>query len=738
MKKIFLAVVTILSILPCHAKAAQPLSENHNDVKNDVYKDPSKSIDERIADLISRMTLEEKVSQMLNNTPAIKRLDIPEYEWWNECLHGVARSGRATVFPQAIGLAATFDEDLIFRIAAAISDEARAMHHAAAKKGYRIKYAGLTFWTPNINIFRDPRWGRGQETYGEDPYLTSVLGTAFVKGLQGNHPVYLKAAACAKHYVVHSGPEPLRHSFNAEATAKDMYETYLPAFKALVEAGVEAVMCAYNRTNDELCCGSKTLLGTVLREQWGFKGHIVSDCGALRDFHRGHNRTESAVESAAMGINSGVNLNCGRVFGNLVEAVEQGLVTEETIDNSLAILLRTRFKLGLFDPPELNPYTSIPTDIIRCDKHRQLAREAAAKSIVLLKNHNNVLPLKKDARRLFVTGPFATSAEVLLGNYYGVSDEMVTILEGITGKIEPGSSIEYRQGFLMDRKNIGSGYQAASRGRGCDASIVVMGISALVEGEQGRAIASPGEGDRDDIGLPVNQINFLKKMREQTDNPIIVVLTGGSPFAMPQIHELADAILFVWYPGEQGGKAVGDVLFGDTSPSGRLPVTFPKSVEQLPPFEDYSMAGRTYRYMTEEPLYPFGFGLSYTHFEYSNLKLDKTKIKRGDSVNATVTIKNTGPREGDEIVQLYMSDIKASTRTPLNSLEGIKCINLKTGQSQTVEFTITPEMMALVNDEGQSILESGQFKITIGSCSPGQRGLDLGASKPVEMIFTLE
>jgi beta-glucosidase len=738
MKNSILISSFLLLISLFDSQAAKAINNKADDIDKAVYKDPTQPIDARVADLISRMTLEEKISQMLSSSPAIERLGIPEYNWWSECLHGVARSGKATVFPQAIGLAATFDEDLMFRVATAISDEARALYRAASAKGYRTRYMGLTFWTPNINIFRDPRWGRGQETYGEDPYLTSVMGTAFVKGLQGDNPVYLKVAACAKHYAVHSGPESLRHSFDAEVSLKDLYETYLPAFKALVEAGVQGVMCAYNRTDGEPCCGSKKLLTTILRDQWGFKGYIVSDCGALRDFHSGHKITSSSVESAALAINSGVNLNCGSVFSELTEAVKQGLVKEETIDKSLAVLLRIRFKLGLFDPPELNPYTSISTDVIRCNKHRALAREAAVKSIVLLKNSNNVLPLKKDIRRLFVTGPFATSAEVLLGNYYGVSDELVTILEGITGKIEPGSSIEYRQGFLMDRDNAGSDYSTARKGKDCDASIVVMGISGLIEGEQGMAIASPAEGDRNDIGLPANQIDFLKEMRASSDKPIIVILTGGSPLAIPQVQELADAILFVWYPGEQGGRAVADVLFGDASPSGRLPVTFPKSVEQLPPFEDYSMVGRTYRYMTEEPLYPFGFGLSYARFEYSDLLLDKAKIKKGDSVRATVTVKNVSDRVSDEVVQLYLTDIEASTRTPLYALKGFKRVSLESGQSKTVRFTVTPEMMTLIDDQGEGVLEAGRFRVTVGGCSPGKRGIVLGAPKPTEAVFTLE
>jgi len=703
-----------------------------------VYKNPSASIDTRVADLISRMTLEEKVSQMLYNSPAIERLDIPAYNWWNECLHGVARAGRATVFPQAIGMAATFDEDLIHRISTAISDEARAKYNAAIRKGRRLQYGGLTFWTPNINIFRDPRWGRGQETYGEDPYLTSVLGTAFVKGLQGDNSRYLKAAACAKHYAVHSGPEADRHVFNAQVSPKDMFETYLPAFKALVDAGVESVMCAYNRTNDEPCCGSETLLVKILREQWGFEGHVVSDCWAISDLHSGHKITNSPVESAALAINNGVNLNCGVTFLRLVEAVQRGLVKEETIDKSLAILLRTRFKLGLFDPPQRNPYSTIPPSVIRCRKHTLLAREAAVKSLVLLKNDNNILPLKKDMGFLFVTGPCANDADVLLGNYHGVSDEMVTILEGLTAKLQPGSFIQYRQGFLLDRESVNPNAWTARVARGADAVVIVMGISNELEGEEGAALASTLNGDREDIGLPVHQVDWLRRLRSGYDKPIIVVLTGGSPLAVSEVHELADAILFAWYPGEQGGNAVADVIFGDESPTGRLPVTFPKSTEQLPPYNDYSMTGRTYRYMTEEPLYPFGFGLSYTKFEYSNLILRSTQIRQGNSLRVRVTVRNVGEYFGEEVVQLYLSDIEASVETPACALKGFQRVRLQPGQRRTIQFTITPEMMSIVDESGNGVLEPGRFMITIGGCSPSDRGLELGAPEPAQAIFAVE
>jgi beta-glucosidase len=703
------------------------------------FRDPKLPIDERVADLIGRMTLEEKISQLSYDSPAIERLGIPAYNWWSECLHGVARAGRATVFPQAIGLAATFDENLMYQVSNAISDEARAMYQAAVDKDRRLRYGGLTFWTPNINIFRDPRWGRGQETYGEDPYLTSVMGTAFVRGLQGDNPRYLKVAACAKHYVVHSGPEGERHVFNARTDPKDLYETYLPAFKALVtDARVEAVMCAYNRTNGEPCCGSKTLLGKILREQWGFQGHIVSDCGAISDLYQGHKVVADATEASALAINSGVNLECGNTFPNLLKAVSKGLVTEDTINKSLAILLRTRFKLGLFDPPQLNPYTRIPVSVIHSQEHQALARQAAAESVVLLKNRGKVLPLKKDMRRLFITGPCAANVDVLLGNYFGVSENLTTILEGITGKLEPGSFVAYRPGFLLDRENAGPIDRAGEQVKEADATIVVMGLTTLFEGEEGDAIASQHQGDRATIELPVNQVEYLKRLRGNNSKPIIVVLTGGSPVAVPEVAALADAVLYAWYPGEQGGLAVADVIFGDAMPSGRLPVTFPQSTSQLPPFEDYSMVGRTYRYMTEEPLFPFGFGLSYTKFAYSGLTLDVDRIHEGDSIRATVTVKNEGEQAGEEVVQLYLSDVFASTRTPIAALKAFKRIALKPDEQQVVTFTITPAMMALVDDTGNSRIEPGQFKVTIGGCSPGKRGSDLGAAEPVQAMFVVE
>lgn len=703
-----------------------------------LYLDPSKPLETRVNDLISRLTLEEKAAQMMHNAKGVERLNIPFYSWWNESLHGIGRSGVATIFPQAIGNAAAFDDDLMFRISTAISDEARAMYNASIAKGYHMQYGGLTFWTPNINIFRDPRWGRGQETYGEDPFLTSRLGVAFVKGMQGDNPNYLKTAACAKHYAVHSGPEKVRHEFNAKASLKDMHETYLPAFKSLVDVGVEAVMCAYNRTNDEPCCGNEYLLQTVLRNKWGFKGHIVSDCWALVDFHEGHKVTANAVESAAMALKRGVNLNCGSVYSpNLVEAVKQGLVTEKQVDEALAILLRTKFRLGLFDPSESNPYNSIPVSVINSDKHRSLAREAATKSIVMLKN-NGALPLRNDLPNYYVVGPNAGNIDALIGNYYGVNNNIVTILEGLAGGITPGSRMNYKMGFLLDRENVNPVDWNTGDAGNAEATIVVMGISGLLEGEEGESILSPHYGDRLDYNIPKSQIDFLGKLRKAAGKrPLIAVVTGGSPMNLSEVHEIADAVLLVWYPGEEGGNAVADVVFGKASPSGKLPLTFPNSIDQLPAYEDYSMEGRTYRYMKEEPMYPFGFGLSYAKFEYSNLKLANAKLKKNQSADAEITVTNSGSVTADEVVQLYVTDMQASVRTPLFSLRDFKRVTLKPGESKTLKFTITPDMMMLVNNNGEKVLEPGDFKVSIGGSLPGKRGQELGASLHQEAVFSV-
>ena len=739
--KKLIVILLLLAILPCKS---QTLDKKQQDFP---FYNPSLSIDQRVADLISRLTLEEKANQMLHNTDAIERLGIVPYNYWNEALHGVGRSGNATVFPQAIGLGATFDTDLALRVSSVISDEARAMHNVAKAKGYNLQYGGLTFWTPNINIFRDPRWGRGQETYGEDPFLTASIGTAFVKGLQGDNPNYLKTAACAKHFAVHSGPELVRHQFNAEASQKDLWETYLPAFKALVDVNVEAVMCAYNSTNGQPCCSNNYLITDVLRKKWNFKGHVLTDCWALDDLFlpkgTGHGIVKTETEAAALAVKSGVSLNCGVTYNSLPKAVKEGLVTEKEIDSQLAILLKTRFKLGLFDPMGSNPYDAIPSNVVNSESHRALAREVAQKSMVLLKN-NGILPLRNDLGKYFVTGPNAASIEVLLGNYYGINPNMVTILEGITGSISPESKLQYRLGAMLNQKAVNPVNYATGNAADSDVTIVVLGVSSTIEGEEGDSLSSLTAGDRLDYNLPQNQIDYLKELRKTADKdpnnkkPIVVAITGGSPMNLAEVQELADAVLLVWYPGEEGGTAVADILFGKISPSGKLPITFPKSLDQLPPFEDYSMKGRTYKYMNLEPMYPFGFGLSYTNFTYGEAKVAATKISKKDNLVVSVKVTNSGKVKSDEVVQLYVSDLVASVVVPNFQLTNMKRITLEPGESKEVSFQLTPKAFEMVKNDGSRVIESGEFKIYLGGSSPMKRSFELGAPKMAELIVTVK
>lgn len=700
--------------------------------------------EERIKQLINAMTLEEKASQLINGNVAIERLGLVEYDFWNEALHGVARNGRATVFPQAIGMAATFDDRLLEKVATVISDEARAKFNVSSEIGNRSKYSGLTFWTPNINIFRDPRWGRGQETYGEDPYLTAQMGKAMVRGLQGDHPTYLKAAAAAKHFAVHSGPEALRHEFDAIATPKDMYETYFPAFEALVtEAKVETVMAAYNRVNGHPSGGSDFLLNTVLRDKWGFEGHVVSDCWGLVDFHQYHKVTANEVESAALAINTGTDLNCGVVYHALPKAVEAGLVKEETIDRRLEKVLATKFKLGFFDPKEANPYNQISADVVNSATHAEVAYEMAVKSIVLLQNKNDVLPLDKNIRNIYVTGPFASSSEVLLGNYYGLSGKTTNILDGITASVSVGTTINYKQGILPFQANVNPiDWTTGEAKQMGDVIIAVMGLSGAYEGEEGEAIASPHKGDRLSLDLPEHQIAFLRKLRKDNTKPVIVVLTSGTPVNLTEIAELADAIVFAWYPGQEGGRAVGDIIFGNRSPSGRLPITFPKSESQLPPYDDYNMRGRTYRYMTEEPMYTFGFGLSYGSIKLHDIKIDDTgfftnKLQDGQDLNVSVKVNNTSNREFEEVIQLYLKTPDAGQSQPLQSLKGFKRVKLPPGASRTINFNVPRKHLYSINAQGDAVLLKGDYEVFIGNASPGKRSAELGAAAPQIAEFSI-
>ncbi|MBQ0736374.1 glycoside hydrolase family 3 C-terminal domain-containing protein [Aquimarina celericrescens] len=688
------------------------------------WQNTALSFEARSEALVKALTLEEKVSLMTHNSAAIPRLNVPEYNWWNESLHGIARNGRATVFPQAIGLAATFDKDLLYRIATAISDEARAKFNTSIAIGNRGIYAGLTFWTPNINIFRDPRWGRGQETYGEDPFLTSQMATAYVKGLQGNHPKYLKAAACAKHYAVHSGPEELRHKFDAKTTKKDLFETYLPAFEALVtEAEVEGVMGAYNRVNGELACASDFLIDEVLKKRWNFNGYLVSDCWAIKDFWEHHKVTDSPEASAALALNKGLHVNCGETYQVLDKAIQQGLTTEKQLDHVLKQQLITRFKLGLFDPVGSNPYDTIPVSVVDSPKHRKLALEAARKSIVLLKNKNKLLPLNKNIKSVYVVGPHAASEEVLLGNYFGLSSNTQTILDGIVSQVSPGTTINYKQGILDYRENVNPIDWSTGEAKAADVCIAVMGISSTYEGEEGEAIASPNRGDRIDIKLPQHQIDYLKKIKKNNNKPLVLVLTGGSPIAIPELLDLVEAVVFVWYPGEEGGTAVGEVLFGQVSPSGKLPVTFPKSITQLPPYEDYTMTGRTYRYMIKDPLFPFGFGLNYADLSYSKL----TVMQKNQTILVSAEIKNSSEQDVEEVAQLYISSPKAGKEDPIYTLRGFQRIAIKAKSTQRIFFALQKPDFQSIDYKGEPVIYPGNFTIYLGGSLPSSKSIALGA-----------
>lgn len=695
--------------------------------------------DKRVDALISQMTIDEKISQMMNNAPAIPRLNLPEYFWWNECLHGLGRAGQATVFPQAIGLAATFDEQLIKRMAEAISDEARAKHHLAVANGTFQQYMGLNFWSPNINIFRDPRWGRGQETYGEDPYLTSRMGVAFVQGLQGTDTNYYKVIATPKHYAVHSGPEPERHRFDAVVNAKDLYETYLPAFEATIrEARAGSIMGAYNRTNGLPCCAHPELLGKILRTDWGFDGFVVSDCGAIRDIWADHKTVATMAEAAALAVKEGCDLECGDNYFALKDAVDKGYIDEKTIDTALRRLFTARVKLGMFDPAEMVPYTKISPDVIESKEHKALSLEISQKSIVLLKN-NGILPLKKELKSVAIIGPTGPDMAVLMGNYNGNASDLTTILEGITAAVAKQTRVLDFKGMNLtsaDTSNFGAvRYYFAAE---ADIIIAVMGLSPELEGEE-MPVDLDGfyKGDRTKLDLPGVQEGLLKACK-QSGKPVILVLTGGSPLAVNWAQDNVDAIVMCWYPGDKGGEAVADILFGDVNPSGRLPITFPKSADQLPPFGEYSMVGRTYRYMTSEPLYTFGFGLSYTRFEYSAPRVSKPVISKGESITFECTIKNTGKLAGDEMVQLYLTDLESSTRTPLFALKGATRVSLRPGESANVQFTLTPHMMELVTDAGERILEPGKFRIYAAGASPSERSVQLGAPTPASIDFEVK
>jgi beta-glucosidase len=870
MKRLFLVVITITFFNCCD----KPITEEYP------FQDPELSLEERVDDLIGRLSLQEKIDQLNYDAPGIEHLNIPAYNWWNECLHGVGRAGKATVFPQAIGMAASWNKQLIAEIGQVISDEARAKYNKFQELGKTDIYYGLTFWTPNINIFRDPRWGRGQETYGEDPFLTGELAVSFINALQGNDPDYLKVIATSKHYAVHSGPEHSRHSINLNVDNIDLWETYLPAFEATIKkAKVSSIMCAYNRFRDEACCGSDLLLQSILRDRWGFEGYVVSDCWAISDFYRedAHHINDTPEEAAALAFRTGTDLNCGSTSAYLAEAVEQGLISESEIDIALSRLFTARMKLGMFDPPDKVPFSSIQYNTVRNKSNLEKALQASRESVVLLKNEN-VLPLKNDIKNIAVVGPLADDYRILLGNYHGTSDNLFTPLRGIKEyAAEKGIQVLYEPGCLVTKGipvltpvsseflstsgksglnaryytsrvfdgnpeiirrdkqidfswndktpisgkmsepfsviwegsikapvsgeyaiginacngvrlyfedslmvnfdnthhplqksfyvHLESGQEypvkieffsygnnpvarllwsipdknmeekAIEKVRQSDVTMLFLGLSPYLEGEE-MPIKVEGfsGGDRTDIKLPSTQESFLRKVVE-TNKPIVLVLLGGSAIAVNYANEYVPAILHSWYPGEFGGKAIADILLGNYNPSGKLPVTFYKSVNDLPDFEDYSMHNRTYKYFSNDPLYPFGHGLSYTTFKYSDLEISDKEFDSIDKTTIKVTVTNTGNMPGAEVVQLYLSDIVASARVPKLSLEGFEKITLNPGEQGVVTFELAPEQLAIINDRGEKIVEPGSFTIYVGGKQPHMKG---HADNPTTQVLSEE
>lgn len=690
---------------------------------------------ERAKALVAQMTLEEKVEQTLHQSPAVERLGIKAYNWWNEALHGVARAGTATVFPQAIGMAAAFDEDLMEKVGDAVSTEARAKFNMQQKGQDTDIYKGLTFWAPNINIFRDPRWGRGHETFGEDPYLTTRLGVRYIQGIQGHDENYLKAAACAKHFAVHSGPESLRHSFDAVVSRQDLRETYLPAFQACVqEAHVETVMGAYNRVNGVPSCGSHELLIDILRKEWGFEGHVTSDCWAIRDFHEGHCVTSGALESVAMAMSNGCDLNCGNLFGFLVQAVREGLVEESRIDEAVVNLFTSRMKLGVFEKKGDNPFDGIPYSVVDSREMRALNREVAEKSVVLLKNENNILPLDKNKiRTIGVIGPNADSRAALVGNYEGTASRYVTVLEGIQDYVGDDVRVMYSVGCHLYKDRTSTLAEANDRSaevRGvCEESdviIAVMGMDATLEGEEGDTGNEYGSGDKPNLRLPGLQHDILRIAKE-SGKPVILVVLCGSAMTLTWEQEHLDAILQGWYPGAQGGNAIANILFGAANPQGRLPITFYRTTEELPDFEDYSMKGRTYRYMTQEALYPFGYGLSYTDFTYRNVCFaGEPDVKKG--VEISVTVKNTGAVDGTETVQAYVQAKRENA--PNAQLKAVRKVDLKAGEEKTLAIKLPTEAFMLFNEDGIAEYAMEGYVISIGGSQPDARSIALTGKRP--------
>lgn len=684
----------------------------------------------RAEQLVANMTLEEKASQLRYDAPPIRRLNIPAYNWWNEALHGVARAGTATSFPQAIGLAAAFDEDLVHEIAEVIAEEGRAKYNAFTKQDDRDIYKGLTFWSPNVNIFRDPRWGRGQETYGEDPYLSSRLGVSYIKGLQGEKET-MKAAACVKHFAVHSGPEALRHEFNAEVSPKDLRETYLPAFEAAVKEGKsEAVMGAYNRTNGEPCCASKTLMQDILRGEWGFEGHYVSDCWAIRDFHERHLISPDAKTSAAMAINAGCDLNCGNTYLHILNAYEHGLVSEETITESCTRLFTTRYLLGLFDD---NEFDSIPYEKVECKKHLELSERAARESMVLLKN-NGILPLDKEAvKTIGVIGPNANSRASLIGNYHGTSSEYITILEGIKTFAKDEIRVLYSDGchisspkteaLAFDHDRISEAVIVAEHS---DVVVLCLGLNELLEGEEGDQGNQYASGDKESLLLPESQRKLMEAL-SHTGTPVVLCMMAGSDIDLSIAKENYDAIIQAWYPGARGGKAFAELLFGLYSPSGKLCVTFYDPECDLPEFTDYSMKNRTYRYLESKPQYPFGYGLTYGRAKVcdANLAMEEMEIE--------AVVENIGDRAVEEVIQVYVK-VMDSEYAPLHPrLCGFKRVALNCGEKKSVKIKLDQRAFMVVNENGEFVKDGNHVELYAGFSQPDETSIQLMGCKPVKL-----
>jgi beta-glucosidase len=695
--------------------------------------DPKASLDSRLDDLMSHLTIDDMIGGMGDTKIGSFKVP-PMWYGWSETLHGLARHGVATVFPQAIGLAATFNTRLMHSIATAISDEVRAKYHRLTRPGEH-PFVGLLCGAPVVNIARDPRWGRTQETYGEDPVLSGAMARAYVTGLQGDDPNYLKVVACAKHFAVHSGPEGLRHRFDARVSTKDLHETYLPAFCAAIKAGAMSVMSAYNRVNGVPASASGLLLKKILRETWGFQGYVVPDYGAIHDIWRDHKVCADHVEAVAASVRNGTDTaGWGK---DLREALKRGLLSEEDIRTAFRNRARASIRLGLFDNVKRNPYAKIPLSVVACPAHRALSLRAAEQSIVLLKN-NGVLPLKPQVRTIFVTGPGAADIDLLLGNYHGYSARCVTPLEGIIERAGLSRKVNYGKGCCADRDIVNERQITTDLAGGSEVTIAIMGYNPLLEGEEYDPFMSDYLGDRRDIGLPAHQIDYVKQLRAKCgDKPLILVLTGGSAIAIPELHDIVDAVIQLWYPGEQGGTALARVLFGDVSPSGRMPVTVPCSTRDLPTFENYSMVNRTYRFAQKAPLYPFGFGLSYSSFAYKKLSLSRKTVARGQSLACTCTVINTGAARADEVVQMYISDCSASVRVPRYELKAFKRLSLRPGVGTTVRFVITPDMLELVTNSGKRVAEPGAFTVYIGGACPHARTVELGGAKPVSAEFAL-